>query len=79
MGELIITDSGNPKITVRNGNACGGNPEENGIFCLLDEGIISGIMQERHGVEVISNQRVCTDCSNQDCYYEIECSIEEKA
>ena len=79
MGELIIADAGNPKITVRNGNACGGNPEENGIFCLLDEGIISGIMEERHGVEVISNQRVCTDCSNQNCYYEIECSIEEKA
>jgi sugar-specific transcriptional regulator TrmB/predicted hydrocarbon binding protein len=79
MGELIITDPANPKITVRNGNACGGNPEENGIFCLLDEGIISGIMQERHGVEVVSNQRVCSDCSNQDCYYEIECSIEEKA
>tara|TARA_B110000211_G_scaffold228624_1_gene285127 strand:- start:42 stop:1133 length:1092 start_codon:yes stop_codon:yes gene_type:complete len=79
MGELIITDAANPKITVRNGNACGGKPEENGIFCLLDEGIISGIMQERHGVEVISNQRVCSDCSNQDCYYEIECSIEEKA
>ena len=78
MGELIITDAENLKIKVVNGNACGGKPEENGIFCLLDEGIISGIMQERHGVEIGSNQRVCTDCSNQDCYYEIECSIEEK-
>ena len=78
MGELIITDAENLKIKVVNGNACGGKPEENGIFCLLDEGIISGIMQERHGVEIGSNQRVCTDCSNQDCYYEIESVIEQK-
>jgi len=79
MGELIISDDNVSKITVRNGNACDGNPQENGIICLLDEGIIAGIMQERHGITVISNHRVCSDCSNKDCYYEIECDIADKA
>jgi sugar-specific transcriptional regulator TrmB/predicted hydrocarbon binding protein len=79
MGELIISDSEASKITVRNGNACGGNPQENGIICLLDEGIIEGIMQERHGITVVSNHRVCSDCSKTDCYYEIESNIAKKA
>ncbi|MDG1546211.1 MAG: helix-turn-helix domain-containing protein [Candidatus Poseidoniaceae archaeon] len=75
MGKLIISDDEASKITVRNGNSCSGNPQENGIFCLLDEGILAGIMQERHGINVISNNRVCSDCSNKDCYYEIESNI----
>ena len=79
MGELIVSDSDASKITVRNGNACGGNPQQNGIICLLDEGIIHGIMQERHGITVVSNHRVCSDCLETDCYYEIESNIAEKA
>jgi sugar-specific transcriptional regulator TrmB/predicted hydrocarbon binding protein len=79
MGELIISDSETSKITVRNGNACGGNPQQNGILCLLDEGIIHGIMQERHGITVVSNHRVCSDCLETDCYYEIDSNIANKA
>jgi predicted hydrocarbon binding protein len=79
MGELIISDSDASKITVRNGNACGGNPQQNGILCLLDEGIIHGIMQERHGITVVSNHRVCSDCLETDCYYEIDSNIANKA
>ena len=79
MGELIVSDGEASKITVRNGNACGGNPQDNGIICLLDEGIIEGIMQERHGITVVSNHRICSDCSETDCYYEIDSNIAKKA
>lgn len=78
MGELTRSEGDTSTITVRNGNACGGDPESNSVLCMLDEGIISGIMQERDGI-VISRQRVCSDCSNEDCFYTIESNIAEKA
>ena len=61
------------KVIVKEGSACGGNPTKSGLFCNLDESVISGILHERHGKKVSTTMRECTDSNNCSCFYEIIC------
>jgi predicted hydrocarbon binding protein len=46
---------------------------EDGMFCHLDEGILQGIVMERHNIKVMSKERVCTSEGLDTCHFEIEC------
>jgi predicted hydrocarbon binding protein len=61
------------KVIVKDGSACGGNPNTSKFFCNLDESVISGILLERHGKKVSTTKRDCMDSKNCSCFYEIIC------
>ena len=59
------------KIIVKDGSACGGNPNTSKFFCNLDESVLSGILMERHGRKVSTSKRECMETKNCSCFYEI--------
>ena len=73
MGEIEVDQMPPTRVIVKEGSACGGNPTKSGLFCNLDESVISGILHERHGKKVSTTMRECTDSNNCSCFYEIIC------
>ena len=73
MGEIEVDNMPPSRVLVKDGSACGGNPVKSGLFCNLDESVISGILHERHGKTVSTTMRECTDSKNCSCFYEIIC------
>ena len=76
MGEIVTKGMPPASVLVHNGGACGGKPSVGGMFCHLDEGILQGIVMERHSIKVISKERVCTSDGRDSCHFEIECQSE---
>jgi predicted hydrocarbon binding protein len=73
MGEIETKSMPPTKVIVKDGSACGGNPNTSKFFCNLDESVISGILLERHGKKVSTTKRDCMDSKNCSCFYEIIC------
>ncbi len=71
MGEIEIDKLPPTKIIVKDGSACGGNPNTSKFFCNLDESVLSGILMERHGRKVSTSKRECMETKNCSCFYEI--------
>ena len=71
MGEIEIGELPPRKIIVKDGSACGGNPNTSKYFCNLDESVLSGILLERHGRKVSTSKRECIEAKNCSCFYEI--------
>ena len=71
MGEIEIDRLPPTKIIVKDGSACGGDPDSSRFFCNLDESVLSGILQERHRLNVSTSKRECTDDKTCSCFYEI--------
>ncbi|MAV44402.1 MAG: hypothetical protein CMA30_08030, partial [Euryarchaeota archaeon] len=71
MGEIEVNKLPPTKIKVKDGSACGGNPDSSLFFCNLDESVLSGILQERHGLKVSTSKRECTNENSCSCFYEI--------
>ncbi|RPG77155.1 MAG: hypothetical protein CBE08_000785 [Euryarchaeota archaeon TMED248] len=71
MGEIEVNKLPPTKIKVKDGSACGGNPDSSLFFCNLDESVLSGILQERHGLNVSTSKRECTNENSCSCFYEI--------
>ena len=73
MGQIVTKGMPPSSVLVHNGAACGGKPLVGGMFCHLDEGILQGIVMERHNIKVMSKERVCTSEGLDTCHFEIEC------
>ncbi len=73
MGNIEIDSLPPTKVIVKDGSACGGNPNSSKLFCDLDESVLSGILLERHGIKVTTSKRECSDTKNCSCFYEIIC------
>jgi len=76
MGEIVTKGMPPESVFVHNGGACGGKPDTGGMFCHMDEGILQGIVMERHNVDVLSKERVCTSDGKETCHFEIRCQNE---
>ena len=74
-GDILMSNAflveGKTKIIVKDGSACGGNPNTSKFFCNLDESVLSGILMERHGRKVSTSKRECMETKNCSCFYEI--------
>ena len=71
MGQIEFDNLPPKMITVNDGNACDGRPQIGGMFCNMDESVISGIVKERHGKSVSLNKRECSTSQDMSCCYEI--------
>ena len=71
MGEIVTEGMPPRTLLVHNGGACGGQPNIGGMFCHLDEGILQGIMMERHNGEVILKERICTTNGDDTCHFQV--------
>jgi predicted hydrocarbon binding protein len=76
MGEIVTKGMPPASVIVQNGGACDGNPNDGRMFCQLDEGILHGIVMERHNVQVTSKERICTSEGRDTCHFEIACQNE---
>ena len=71
MGELII-DSVPPKnVTVKESKSCDKDPQFGTILCHMDEGVLEGILMERHGFTATASERLCTSKGQDHCLFEI--------
>ncbi|MGB0463717.1 MAG: helix-turn-helix domain-containing protein [Candidatus Poseidoniaceae archaeon] len=70
MGEIDFDNLPPSKITVLEGNACGGQPEKSLFFCNMDESVIAGLIKERYDKSIQSCKRECVD-DHKSCCYEI--------
>ena len=70
MGEIDFDNLPPSKITVLEGNACGGQPEKSLFFCNMDESVIAGLIKERYDKSIQSCKRECVD-DQKSCCYEI--------
>ena len=72
MGELTIEGDPPETVVVKDGGACGGQPALGGMFCHLDEGILSGILEARYGHSAEAVERLCTSMGTDHCHYDIQ-------
>ncbi len=72
MGELTIEGDPPETVVVKDGGACGGQPALGGMFCHLDEGILSGILEARYGHSAEAVERLCTSMGTDHCQYDIQ-------
>ena len=71
MGNLEI-DSVPPKVvTVKESSKCEKSPAIGSVLCHMDEGVLEGILKERHGVDVIASERACTSKGQDHCLFEL--------
>jgi sugar-specific transcriptional regulator TrmB/predicted hydrocarbon binding protein len=71
MGNLEI-DSVPPKVvTVKESSKCETSPAIGSVLCHMDEGVLEGILKERHGVDVIASERACTSKGQDHCLFEL--------
>lgn len=71
MGELIIDGIPPTTVTVKGSNSCENNPQIGEILCHMDEGVLEGILMERHGFEATASERLCTSLGQDQCVFEI--------
>lgn len=71
MGELIIDGIPPTTVTVKGSNSCEKNPQIGEILCHMDEGVLEGILMERHGFEATASERLCTSLGQDHCVFEI--------
>ncbi len=70
MGQINFDNLPPSKITVLEGNACGGEPEKSLFLCNMDESVIAGLVKERYDKNIESCKRQCVD-DHKSCCYEI--------
>lgn len=73
MGQILTAGMPPETLTVQNGGACGGKPNENSMLCHLDEGVLSGILKTRHDFVILATERVCPTDGSDSCHFEIQC------
>jgi len=71
MGEMIFEGIPPKSINVQNSNSCGYDSNRGMLFCHLDEGVIEGLMEERHGKFTTVVERECTVDDDDNCFFEI--------
>ena len=71
MGELVIDNIPPSIVTVKDSNSCENNPQLGTILCHMDEGVLEGILMERHGFEATASERLCTSKGQDHCLFEI--------
>tara|TARA_X000001036_G_scaffold279634_1_gene259745 strand:+ start:104 stop:1459 length:1356 start_codon:yes stop_codon:yes gene_type:complete len=77
MGELEI-DTIPPKlVSVKDSNSCEKNPQLGTVLCHMDEGVLEGILIERHGFDAIASERLCTSKGQDHCLFEISVPLPE--
>ena len=75
MGEMII-DSIPPNIvTIKDSKKCESDPQLGTILCHMDEGVLEGILMERHGFDAIASERLCTSKGQDHCLFEISIQV----
>jgi len=72
MGDLTIKGDPPNTVVVEDGGACGGQPTLGGMFCHLDEGILSGLLEARYGQSAEAVERECTSMGTGHCHYDIQ-------
>ena len=71
MGELEIDAIPPTLVTVKDSNNCENNPKFGSILCHMDEGVLEGILIERHGFDATASERLCTSKGQDHCLFEI--------
>jgi predicted hydrocarbon binding protein len=71
MGELEIDTIPPTLVTVKDSNSCENNPQLGSILCHMDEGVLEGILIERHGFDATASERLCTSKGQDHCLFEI--------
>ncbi|MBT4065834.1 MAG: hypothetical protein HOE76_01265 [Euryarchaeota archaeon] len=71
MGELVIDNIPPTIVTVKGSKSCDNNPQLGTILCHMDEGVLEGILMERHGFEATASERLCTSKGQDHCLFEI--------
>jgi len=71
MGELEIDSIPPTLVTVKDSNNCEKNSQLGTILCHMDEGVLEGILMERHGFEATASERLCTSKGQDHCLFEI--------
>ena len=71
MGELEFDAIPPTLVTVKDSNNCEKNPQLGTILCHMDEGVLEGILMERHGFEATASERLCTSKGQDHCLFEI--------
>lgn len=70
MGEIDFDQLPPKTITVSEGNACDGQPEQSLFLCNMDESVIAGLVKERYNKSIQSCKRTCVS-DEKSCCYEI--------
>ena len=77
MGRLELKGMPPEAIVIHNGKACGGNPMDAKVFCHMDQGVVQGLLSERHGLEIFHGERVCTSEGQDSCFFEVSGDIDD--
>ena len=77
LGELEVTTSPGMSVRVKDGGSCGGSPSLGLPFCHLDEGILTGVLAARFGVEAIASRRKCSSPDDPHCSFDVSFAVED--
>jgi predicted hydrocarbon binding protein len=77
MGELEIDNIPPTLVTVKDSSSCENNPQLGSILCHMDEGVLEGILIERHGFDATASERLCTSKGQDHCLFEISIPLPE--
>ncbi len=77
MGELEIDTIPPTLVTVKDSNSCEKNPQLGTFLCHMDEGVLEGILIERHGFDATASERLCTLKGQDHCLFEISVPLLE--
>jgi len=69
--ELIHSDEGS-SIRINDGGSCNGRPNLGLGLCILDEGILEGILSTRFEGPIKAKERMCTSEGKTNCHFELE-------
>ncbi|MGY8755206.1 MAG: V4R domain-containing protein [Candidatus Poseidoniales archaeon] len=72
MGNLEIDMVPPTIVTVKESSKCEKSPTIGPILCHMDEGVLEGILKERHGVDVKASERACTSKGQDHCLFELQ-------
>jgi predicted hydrocarbon binding protein len=72
MGNLEIDMVPPTVVTVKESSKCEKSPSIGPILCHMDEGVLEGILKERHGVDVKASERACTSKGQDHCLFELQ-------
>ncbi len=71
MGKLEIDAIPPSIVTLEESNNCEVNEQLDNILCYMDEGVLEGVLKERHGLETKAREKVCTSKGQDHCLFEI--------
>lgn len=77
MGELEIDTIPPTLVTVKDSSSCEKNPQLGSVLCHMDEGVLEGILIERHGFDATASERLCTSKGQDHCLFEISIPLPE--